>query len=145
MYFGICLEVAKITEFRMFYNPHFLRQAKFMKKLFSNRNFSGGKSRPLVLVGALALASTQLAGCFTVGQEFASNRVNEIKVGQTRKQDISEMFGTPWRTGLEDGRPTWTYGIYKYSLFGGDDTQDLLIRFDPQGLVRSYTFSSTRK
>ena len=33
----------------------------------------------------------------------------------------------------------------KYSLFGADDTQDLLIRFDPQGIVRSYTFSSTRK
>lgn len=92
-----------------------------------------------------SIASTQLTGCFTVGQEFAASRVPEIKIGQSRKQDISELFGTPWRSGLEDGRPTWTYGIYKYSLFGGDDTQDLLIRFDPQGIVRSYTFSSTRK
>lgn len=97
----------------------------------------------LLLVASLA--TTQLTGCFTVGQEFSPVRVPEIKVGQTRKQDITEMFGTPWRTGMEDGKPTWTYGIYKYALFGGNDSQDLLVRFDAQGVVRSYTFSSTRK
>lgn len=91
------------------------------------------------------LFSTQLTGCFTVGQEFAAHRVTEIKVGQTRRQEISELFGSPWRTGMEDGRPTWTYGIYKYAVFGGNDSQDLLIRFDPQGVVRSYTFNTTRK
>ena len=91
------------------------------------------------------LAATGLSGCFTAGQEFAASRVPDIKIGQSRKQDISDMFGTPWRSGLEDGRPTWTYGIYKYSIFGTNDTQDLLIRFDNQGVVRSYTFSSTRK
>lgn len=98
-----------------------------------------------LILPAVILSSTLLNGCFTVGQEFAANRVNDIKIGQTHKQDISMLFGAPWRTGLEDGRPTWTYGIYKYSLFGADDTQDLLIRFDPQGVVKSYTFSSTRK
>lgn len=114
-----------------------------MKKLFSKRGFPVVKFSSLLLVSGIA--ATQLTGCFTVGQEFAASRVPEIKIGQSRKQDITELFGTPWRTGMEDGRPTWTYGIYKYSLFGGDDTQDLLIRFDPQGIVRSYTFSSTRK
>lgn len=92
-----------------------------------------------------ALVSSQLTGCFTVGQEFAGSQVPKIKIGQTTKQEITDLFGSPWRTGMEDGRTTWTYGIYKYSLFGADDTQDLLIRFDPNGVVRSYTFSSTRK
>jgi len=114
-----------------------------MKKFFSTRGFKAIKPGSLLLVGGLA--ATQLTGCFTVGQEFAATRVPEIQIGQTRKQDISQLFGTPWRTGMEDGKTTWTYGIYKYTLFGGDDTQDLLIRFDPQGIVRSYTFSSTRK
>lgn len=109
-------------------------------KIFSLRAVSLGSA--LMISGLSALP---LSGCVTVGQEFAASRVPEIKVGQTRKQDITELFGTPWRTGMEDGRPTWTYGIYKYSLFGGDDTQDLLIRFDNQGVVKSYTFSSTRK
>jgi outer membrane protein assembly factor BamE (lipoprotein component of BamABCDE complex) len=101
--------------------------------------------KPSLLLLIIGLVSTMLTACFSVGQEFAASKVPEIKIGQTRKQDISELFGTPWRTGLEDGRPTWTYGIYKYSLFGADDTQDLLIRFDNQGIVRSFTFSSTRK
>ena len=114
-----------------------------MKKRFSKCSIQAVKLSSLLLLSGIS--STQLTGCFTVGQEFAASRVAEIKIGQTRKQDISELFGSPWRTGLEDGRPTWTYGIYKYSLFGADDTQDLLIRFDPQGVVRSFTFSSTRK
>lgn len=101
-------------------------------------------ARSYTLLLLTGLLSTQMTGCFTVGQEFAATRVPEIKVGQTRKQDITEMFGTPWRSGLEDGRPTWTYGIYKYALFGATDSQDLLVRFDNQGIVRSYTFSSTR-
>ncbi|MDD1620522.1 MAG: hypothetical protein LUQ11_03495 [Methylococcaceae bacterium] len=113
-----------------------------MEKFFSIRGFKAIKLSLLLLVGGIA--ATQLTGCFSVGQEFAASRVPEIKIGQTSKKDISDMFGTPWRTGMEDGRPTWTYGIYKYSLFGSE-TEDLLIRFDPQGVVRSYTFGSTRK
>ncbi|MGD0960992.1 MAG: outer membrane protein assembly factor BamE [Methylomonas sp.] len=105
--------------------------------------FTAVNFRSLLLI--IGIAATQLTGCFTVGQEFAASRVPEIKVGQTRKQEINDMFGTPWRTGMEDGHPTWTYGIYKYSLFGNSDTQDLLVRFDTQGVVRSYTFSTTRK
>ena len=114
-----------------------------MLKPFSKPYFQAFKLSGLLLSGCLA--STQLTGCFTVGQEFSASHVTEIKIGQTRKQDISDMLGRPWRTGLEDGHPTWTYGIYKYSVFGADDTQDLLIRFDNQGVVRSYTFSSSRK
>jgi len=113
-----------------------------MKKTLSIRGWRAFRLSLLLLLAGLA--STQLTGCYSAGQEFASSRVPEIKIGQTRKQDITEMFGTPWRTGLEDGRPTWTYGIYKYELFGATDSQDLLIRFDGQGVVRSYNFSSTR-
>jgi len=113
-----------------------------MKQTFSRNAWRAARLSSLLLLAGLS--ATQLTGCFTVGQEFASTRVPEIKIGQTRKEDISNMFGTPWRSGMEDGRPTWTYGIYKYSLFGATDSQDLLIRFDSQGIVRSYNFSSTR-
>jgi hypothetical protein len=114
-----------------------------MRKLYSNPRFRAVKLPVLLLF--ICSTATQLTGCITIGQEFAASRAADIKLGQTRKQDITDMFGVPWRTGLEDGHPTWTYGIYKYSLFSSADTQDLLIRFDNQGLVRSYTFSSTRK
>jgi outer membrane protein assembly factor BamE (lipoprotein component of BamABCDE complex) len=114
-----------------------------MRKPFFRHGLKTLKLGSLLFISSLA--TTLLTGCFTVGQEFSASRVTDIKIGQTHKQDISDMLGRPWRTGLEDGHPTWTYGIYKYSMFGADDTQDLLIRFDNQGVVRSYNFSSTRK
>jgi outer membrane protein assembly factor BamE (lipoprotein component of BamABCDE complex) len=114
-----------------------------MKKSITQSALKAAKLSAILVFGSVA--ASQLTGCVTVGQEFAAHRVAEIKIGQTKRQEITELFGTPWRTGMEDGRPTWTYGIYKYALFGGNDSQDLLIRFDPQGIVRSYTFNSTRK
>ena len=113
-----------------------------MKKLFLNRGALIAKLSPLLPI--IAILTTQLTGCFTVGQEFAGSRVPEIRVGQSTKQDIENLFGSPWRRGMEDGKSTWTYGIYKYYLFGAADTQDLLIRFDNKGIVRSYTFGTTR-
>ena len=89
--------------------------------------------------GALALA---LAGCLTVGHEFPAERVGQIEIGHTTRDEIHRMFGEPWRTGLEDGRRTWTYGRYRYKLFGPTETCDLVVRFDPNGVVASYTFNS---
>jgi len=114
-----------------------------MKSLFPKHGVRAMKLSFLSII--MVFSTTQLTGCFSVGQEFAGSRVPEIKIGQSTRQDIESIFGTPWRRGSEDGKSTWTYGIYKYYLFGPADTQDLLIRFDKQGIVRSYTFGTTRK
>ena len=45
------------------------------------------------------------------------------------------------RTGIDDGRPTWTYGYYRYALLGEARTRDLVVRFDDSGRVASYTFN----
>lgn len=84
-----------------------------------------------------------LAGCATAGRNFNVPAVQEITMGETSKADIARLFGAPWRTGVEDGRETWTYGHYKYSLFGETKTRDLVLRFDGKGKVASYTFNST--
>ena len=89
--------------------------------------------------GALVLL---LAGCLTVGRDFPADRVGEIEIGHTTRDEIHRMFGEPWRTGLEDGRRTWTYGRYRYKLFGTTETRDLVVRFDALGVVASYTFNS---
>ncbi len=47
------------------------------------------------------------------------------------------------RVGIEDGLRTWTYGRYRYRLFGRARTEDLVLRFDAQGVVASYTFNTT--
>jgi hypothetical protein len=83
------------------------------------------------------------AGCASAGRDFPVARVSDIHIGETTQGDIREMFGSPWRVGIEDGQRTWTYGKYRYSPFGEARTQDLVIRFDEQNVVSSYTFNTT--
>ena len=83
------------------------------------------------------------AGCATVGKDFATHNVDDIKVGETTRSDIQEMFGEPWRTGVEDGKRTWTYGKYRWSAFGDAETTDLVVRFNDDGSVSSYVFNTT--
>ena len=35
---------------------------------------------------------------------------------------------------LEDGQKTWTYGFYRYTLFGTKEMRDLVIRYDDRAL-----------
>ena len=92
---------------------------------------------------AAAVIAAGLGGCATIGHDFDVGNVPEIEMGTTTRSDIVRMFGTPWRTGIEDGREAWTYGHYRFSMFGPEKTRDLVVRFDDQGRVVSYSFSST--
>ena len=84
-----------------------------------------------------------VAGCFGAGREFPVEPVRRIEKGTTTQDEIRRMFGEPWRTGIDDGQRTWTYGRYRYSLFGDAATRDLVVRFDSRGVVVSYSFNST--
>jgi hypothetical protein len=99
--------------------------------------------RPGLLVALLLFVPLLVGACATVGREFPANRVGDIALEQTTQSEIREMFGPPWRVGVEDGRTTWTYGRYRYRLFGEPSTSDLVVRFDPEGHVVSYSFSTT--
>ncbi|MEK6775449.1 MAG: outer membrane protein assembly factor BamE [bacterium] len=94
------------------------------------------------LLAVLFLAITA-AGCMTIGHEFRVDAVSRIRIGETTRLQIGDIFGPPWRTGLEDGKTTWTYAHYRYSMLGGSMTRDLVIRFDDKGVVTSYTFNSS--
>lgn len=97
----------------------------------------------ILLAGSVGFGG--LSGCATVGKDFPASRVMDLKIGETTQNQVREMFGQPWRMGMEDGRHTWTYGKYKYSLFAPAETEDLVIRFDNNGIVRSYTFNTSKK
>ena len=56
-----------------------------------------------------------ISSCATVGREFPVDTINR----------------------------TWPYVYYKYRLFGESITRDLVIRFDSNGVVSSYTFNTT--
>lgn len=90
----------------------------------------------LMLFAVLSLPAT---GCMpSVGRPFPVKQVRQIEIDKTTKMEIRQMFGEPWRTGLEDGKRTWTYGEYSTNI-----TRDLVIRFDDQNVVQSYSFSSS--
>jgi outer membrane protein assembly factor BamE (lipoprotein component of BamABCDE complex) len=97
------------------------------------------------LCGLVVVMFLLNAGCATVGHEFPAGQVSTIKIGETTQNDIYTTFGTPWRTGLDNGMKTWTYGQYYYTLFGDGSTEDLVIKFDKRGVVASYVFNTTKR
>jgi len=105
---------------------------------------SGRSGRDLVrMLVLLALLGWALAGCKTIGQAFPYASVPRIVVGETTMQQVQELFGPPYRTGNEDGLPTWTYVDSYVSLFGWARARDLYIKFDASNRVRSCQYNST--
>lgn len=98
---------------------------------------------PLWIRTLLLILIIGLGACATVGKEFPASRVMEIQIGKTTIQDIQAIFGPPWRVGSENGLKTWSYGRYQYFLFDDPRTQDLVVRFDSNGIVRSYNYNTT--
>jgi len=95
--------------------------------------------RMMVLLVLVVVA----AGCANMGKEFADRRVPDIQIGVTTQDDLRDMFGAPWRVGIEDGKATWTYGRYQYRLIGESRTKDLVIHFNNDNIVSSYVFNTT--
>ena len=94
--------------------------------------------------GTLAAAMIiGMAGCATMGHNFDSTSLSWLTPGQTDKQELLEKLGEPFRVGIDAGDQTWTYGFYKYKVFGTSTTKDLVIRFDGSGKVKSYTLNTS--
>jgi hypothetical protein len=84
-----------------------------------------------------------MTGCANVGATFDSSRIIDIKAGETSQANILEMLGPPWRKGLENGLLTWTYAHYRYSVFSPLKSDDLVIKFENNGIVKTYTFNTS--
>ena len=99
------------------------------------------------LLIAMFVVVMSLAGCASMGRDFPSGMVSEIRIGETTQAEVREMFGKPWRVGIDSGTRVWTYGRYRYSLFEAvapSETEDLVIRFDHRGVVQAYNYNTTR-
>jgi hypothetical protein len=93
----------------------------------------------LTILMLLAALSLPVSGCMpSAGRPFPVQKVRQIELNRTTKTEIRQMFGEPWRTGLDDGKRTWTYGEYSPNI-----TRDLKILFDDRNVVKSYSFSSS--
>lgn len=92
---------------------------------------------------AIAISGAVLAGCATIGKNFDSTSLSWLKAGETAKKDVLEKLGDPFRVGMDSGDQTWTYGYYKYRVFGDSETKDLVIRFSGDEKVKSYTLNTS--
>ncbi len=81
--------------------------------------------------------------CATVGKDFSSESLSWIILEKTTKNEVRSRLGEPFRVGVDDEKPTWTYGYYKYRAIGSTRTKDLVFYFNDNFTVYSYTFSTS--
>lgn len=89
------------------------------------------------LVGVVLTSS-----CVTNGREFPS-RFDWIQKNKSRHEDVKLVLGDPQFVGTSDNIPSWTYGHYKYRLFGPSYTKELKVYWNADRTVQSYSFSSS--
>ena len=77
-------------------------------------------------------------GCGSVGKNFDESLYTKIAKGTTNKNDIKAMFGNPFKKGIQNGSPVWTYEYNYVNAFGTDIIKDMIIVFDKNGLVKSH-------
>ena len=90
----------------------------------------------------MVAACMALTSCVTRGSGFSSD-YSWIKKGQTSQQEVSRRLGDPFLVGYSSGRPTWTYGFYKYRLVGESHTKELTFYWDKAGMVDNFVFKSS--
>ena len=79
-----------------------------------------------------------LPGCGSVGKNFDESLYTKIVKGTTTKKDIQAMFGYPFKKGIQNGYPVWTYEYNHVNSFGTDTSKDMIIVFDKNGVVKSH-------
>lgn len=94
-----------------------------------------------VAAGILSIAMLG-SGCLAVGRNFSAAPVKQIEKGVTSKADVRNLFGDPFRQGLDDGYDSWTYVYNRWSLLAQARSKDLYVVFNKDDTVRSYTFNS---
>ncbi len=104
----------------------------------------------LFILSGLLLASLIMGGCSSrlVGEPIDEDNIPKIAVGKTTREEILELFGSPYRietkgdeeilTYLYGSRFTWTMVLYTETR----EKADILDVFiDQKGIVSNYTFS----
>ncbi len=83
-----------------------------------------------------------LNACATQGQYFPSD-LKWIKTNTTKESDVRMLLGDPQSVGNSSGIPTWTYGYYRYKLFGKSQVKELKFYWNTDRTVQSFNFNSS--
>lgn len=83
----------------------------------SNRRLPSNDCFKAVIV--LTLTGMSLAGCITLGEDFALENAIKVKNGMTREQEIAVMGSDPSPVeGTDEGKLTWIYSWANPVPFG---------------------------
>ncbi len=93
-------------------------------------------------VSAIVFVVFLSIGCATRGDDFFVD-FKWIKKDVTTKDDVLKVLGDPTRYGYSSGQPTWTYGYYRYRLFGEFHTKRAYVLLEPRRTGDSFSFSSS--
>ena len=95
----------------------------------------------LAIVLTLVLAMLACGCALHFGRAFPSPDAAQIKVNVTDKAALERLFGDPYQVGLDNGDQTWRwfYGERGASM---EVTKDFTVRFNANGTVKSYSFTS---
>ena len=88
----------------------------------------------------VALLATACAG-LQLGRDFPSPEAAQIKVNVTDKAGLLTVFGEPYQVGIDSGDQTWRW-FYAHRGSPGTITKDFTVRFNGNGTVKSYSFTS---
>jgi hypothetical protein len=78
------------------------------------------------------------SGCGTAGKNFDESLYGNIVKGTTTHKEVQAMFGTPFKKGIQNGYPVWTYEYNHVNTFGSDIIKDMIIVFEKNGVVKSH-------
>ena len=82
------------------------------------------------------------AGCASVGKDFESEKVKNIKNNVTTQLEIIDWFGVPFKEGTENSYTMWTYQFDKWQALGNVESKALVILFDDKNKVKAYRYES---
>jgi hypothetical protein len=91
----------------------------------------------------LAIVALGLTACaaLRVGKEFPSPDPAQIKLNATDKAALVQIFGEAYQAGIDSGDLTWRW-FYAQSGASTTMSKDLTVRFNANGTVKSYSFTS---
>jgi len=92
-------------------------------------------------VPVLFVAGLLTACGLVIGRDFPSPTPDMIRTGKTTKADLVRFFGDPYQVGIDTGDLTWSW-LYGTKHSKGEIAKELTVRFDAQGVVRTYSFRS---
>ncbi len=91
----------------------------------------------------LVLLVLMTTACGSVGRDFDPQLVSGIVKGGTTQTEVLDMFGLPFKEGVEDGRTMWTYQWDYWTMIGDNKSKGLVILFDDKNRVLAYRYTST--